>query len=309
MHSLRRIPLLAVIAAALFGAVPSPAAAKIDPRNASCAALVDPSADANGFMADRSYGSLRVVQCSADTIGWLGYSRALPVTCPLGSAPYRGGSDNPYGAEWDYAAGDWVTWDGIGFWYGDSVRVHNWTFQSQPAFGMVACYPQPGAVPANRWYGLTPFSQQRAFARVAPLAAASVLRGDEQPDSLTGTTGPDEIAAGGGADTISAGTGHDQVWAGTGDDHANGGDGEDTLLGGAGDDGLAGGRGDDRLFDDSGRDRLNGGPGNDLFSTVDGNVDQIRCGAGRDTVMADRVDRVARDCERVRRGKPRKPRG
>ena len=47
-----------------------------------------------------------------------------------------------------------------------------------------------------------------------------------------------------------------------------------------------------------GRDRLFGASGGDVMYT-DGARDTGSCGAGRDLVRADRLDRVARDCERV----------
>jgi Ca2+-binding RTX toxin-like protein len=50
-----------------------------------------------------------------------------------------------------------------------------------------------------------------------------------------------------------------------------------------------------------GRDTLDGGPGNDRIFAVDGAVDTVRCGSGKDVVTADRVDKVARDCETVHR--------
>lgn len=58
--------------------------------------------------------------------------------------------------------------------------------------------------------------------------------------------------------------------------------GRDRILGLEGDDRIAAGRGDDVI---------DGGPGKDVVS----------CGAGLDRVVADRADRVARDCERVTR--------
>ena len=61
-------------------------------------------------------------------------------------------------------------------------------------------------------------------------------------------------------------------------------------LGGA--DLLVGGRGPDRLL---------AGAGNDVVRARDGVRDRIACGPGRDLVVADRVDRIARDCELVRR--------
>jgi Ca2+-binding RTX toxin-like protein len=75
-------------------------------------------------------------------------------------------------------------------------------------------------------------------------------------------------------------------------DHLVGGSGPDVIRGRGGNDVIVGGRG---------RDTLEGGAGNDRINARDGAVDVVRCGTGRDVVIADRVDRVARDCEVVRR--------
>jgi len=77
--------------------------------------------------------------------------------------------------------------------------------------------------------------------------------------------------------------------------------GPDRLYGGSGNDRLFGGAGNDRLFGGAGRDLLDGGPGNDTITARDKQVDTIRCGRGRDAVIADRKDKVSRDCEIVRR--------
>jgi hypothetical protein len=45
-------------------------------------------------------------------------------------------------------------------------------------------------------------------------------------------------------------------------------------------------------------------PGNDLILVRDGEADQVHCGPGFDTVIADHQDVVARGCERVLRGAP-----
>jgi len=66
----------------------------------------------------------------------------------------------------------------------------------------------------------------------------------------------------------------------------------DLVCGLGGDDRLAGARGWDRLF---------GHGGNDRISSVGGGFDVVGCGSGRDVVVADRSDRVGRDCERVSR--------
>jgi Ca2+-binding RTX toxin-like protein len=47
--------------------------------------------------------------------------------------------------------------------------------------------------------------------------------------------------------------------------------------------------------------RVDAGAGDDLVRANNGARDYVRCGAGRDVVVADRRDRIASDCERVRR--------
>ncbi len=75
----------------------------------------------------------------------------------------------------------------------------------------------------------------------------------------------------------------------------------DVLNGFGGNDVLEGGGGDDILTGGSGNDILKAGPGSDTVRARDGSRDTVDCGAGRDLVLADRVDRVARNCEQVRR--------
>lgn len=99
----------------------------------------------------------------------------------------------------------------------------------------------------------------------------------------TGTNGPNVLSGTAGADVL------------------NGRGGNDRLAGRAGNDRLFGGAGADRLFGGPGRDVLDGGRGNDTIAAADRTKDRIRCGTGRDVVVADRADVVARDCEVVRR--------
>jgi hypothetical protein len=75
----------------------------------------------------------------------------------------------------------------------------------------------------------------------------------------------------------------------------------DLLTGGAGSDVLCGLGGADRLVPGGGADVVRAGPGNDTLQVRDARPDTVACGPGRDTVRADRRDRVARDCEVVRR--------
>jgi Ca2+-binding RTX toxin-like protein len=84
-----------------------------------------------------------------------------------------------------------------------------------------------------------------------------------------------------------------------GRDVLRGTSGRDTLRGLGGDDRLYGLAGPDLLVGGSGQDRLSGGAGADVLRAVDRQRDTVSCGTGRDLVYADRLDRVARDCERV----------
>lgn len=116
-----------------------------------------------------------------------------------------------------------------------------------------------------------------------PTPATPGPSGGPAPTAKTGTAGANTLRGGVRADTL------------------RGLGGNDSLYGLGGNDRLFGGSGNDRLFGGLGRDVLDGGPGRDVISARDEARDTIRCGPGRDTVTADRIDAVARDCERVTR--------
>jgi len=105
--------------------------------------------------------------------------------------------------------------------------------------------------------------------------------GTPRADLLRGTPYLDVIRGLGGNDRIWGGNGHDQIEGGAGNDVLDGGRYGDTLVGGPG------------------RDRISGGLGPDLIEVRDGERDVVRCGRGDDVVFADRLDRVAKDCEQV----------
>jgi Ca2+-binding RTX toxin-like protein len=128
------------------------------------------------------------------------------------------------------------------------------------------------------------------------------LRGGAGADRLGGDAGQDRLAGGAGDDVAAGGSGRDAAWGGRGDDLIHGGSGRDLLDGGAGDDVLEGGKRADRVRAGKGSNRLSGGGGDDVLRARNGRRDFIRCGAGADAVRADRRDRVAASCERVRRG-------
>jgi Ca2+-binding RTX toxin-like protein len=140
--------------------------------------------------------------------------------------------------------------------------------------------------------------------------ASFCIAGGAGKDIVAGGTGNDIINGNAGNDRSSGQAGDDRVRGGSGNDRASGGSGRDVVSGGAGNDALAGSAGDDTLRGSTGNDTLNGGSGGDLIEggsgkdTIrarDGERDRISCGTGRDTVAADRIDKVASDCERVRR--------
>jgi hypothetical protein len=147
---------------------------------------------------------------------------------------------------------------------------------------------------------------------------ANVIRGTRDDDVLRGTAFGDRLVGGDGDDLLKGQGADDCLEGGTGDDVLDGGDGNDRLAGSAGRDRLTGGTGDDKLTGGKGNDRLTGGPGNDTISpgsgrdivdagggndtinSVDGVKETIDCGAGKDTVRADRHDRL-KHCEKVTR--------
>jgi len=140
-----------------------------------------------------------------------------------------------------------------------------------------------------------------------------LVRVDDEGYTYIGTAGGDRIIADRGPATVNGGAGNDRLGATRlagdvrlsgegGSDRLAGNTANDFLHGGTGDDSLAGAEGDDRLDGGRGRDGISGGAGRDRIQARDGSTDTIRCGSGRDSVTADRSDRVARDCERVSRG-------
>ncbi|HEY6759030.1 MAG TPA: hypothetical protein VI318_06045 [Baekduia sp.] len=153
-------------------------------------------------------------------------------------------------------------------------------------------------------------------AKVVP--CANVIKGTRDDDVLRGTVFGDRLVGGDGRDLLKGGAGDDCLEGGTGNDVLDGGDGNDRLNGASGKDRLSGGNGDDRLTGGRGNDVITGGPGkdtispgdgkdsvnagagNDTINAVDGVAEHVDCGAGRDTVRADRRDRLVH-CEKVTR--------
>jgi Ca2+-binding RTX toxin-like protein len=74
--------------------------------------------------------------------------------------------------------------------------------------------------------------------------------------------------------------------------------GADTFTGGSGDDFVDAGPGTDVVNPGAGNDQVRGGEGSDTINVQDGQVDEVDCGDGTDTVTADRAD-VVKNCETV----------
>ena len=110
---------------------------------------------------------------------------------------------------------------------------------------------------------------------LATPALAATIGGTGGPDVIRGTSDSDVLTGRGGNDVL----------LGLGD--------RDRLLGGPGNDRLSGGGDGDRLLGGAGTDRIN--------AARDGHRDVVSCGPGTDTVVADRSDSVAGDCEQVTR--------
>jgi Ca2+-binding RTX toxin-like protein len=136
---------------------------------------------------------------------------------------------------------------------------------------------------------------------------SDVLQGDVGADELEGQEGDDRLDGGTGADTLAGGGGNDLVVGGAGADHLTGAGGADLLYGGPGRDTADGGQGNDDIREvadgyapqslDWGHNRIEGGPGRDRLNVANGRRDVVDCGPGRDTIRADKGDRL-RHCER-----------
>lgn len=83
-------------------------------------------------------------------------------------------------------------------------------------------------------------------------------------------------------------------------DKLTGTDGSDLIRGRRGNDRIRGRGGDDCLRGGRGRDRISGGKGDDRIHVRRGRGDVVRCGPGKDTVIAGKKDRVRRGCEKVK---------
>jgi RTX calcium-binding nonapeptide repeat (4 copies)/FG-GAP repeat len=126
-------------------------------------------------------------------------------------------------------------------------------------------------------------------------------QGGSGRDRVRGGEGADRITGGSGNDNLNGQSGGDRISGSSGNDSIAGSSGSDRISGGGGRDRISAGSGGDRISAGSSSDRISAGSGSDRISARDRRRDRINCGSGRDSVAADRIDRVSRNCERVRR--------
>lgn len=132
-------------------------------------------------------------------------------------------------------------------------------------------------------------------------SAAPVTGGRSAPDVIDGGGGVDLVSYGERTETVDVDLGRpgatnggdgegdtlanvESIEGGGGDDRLAGNGGRNALLGGEGDDVLRARGGDDVLNGGSGRDTFDAGSGDDDLESADGEGDDLRCGAGGDTV-------------------------
>ena len=140
--------------------------------------------------------------------------------------------------------------------------------------------------------------QLRSIERLEGGDGADILSGNGVRNVIQGLGGDDELDGRGGGDLLQGAEG--PHFKGPADrDRLRGGVGNDTLLGDAGADRLLGGPGGDRLVGGLGPDFFDAGLGADRVRSADGRAETVRCGSGRDRLLADAADRRSA-CETVR---------
>ncbi|WP_321166030.1 calcium-binding protein, partial [Aquabacterium parvum] len=127
-------------------------------------------------------------------------------------------------------------------------------------------------------------SASMSMATANLLSTAVVMAGDENGNSITGTTSSDIMQGHGGADSISAGEGSDVLFGGAEGDSLFGQAGDDTLYGESGGDTLDGGQGADTMYGGFGDDSYNvDDVGDRVIEAANGGNDTV------DTTLSDYV--------------------
>jgi Tol biopolymer transport system component len=206
------------------------------------------------------------------------------------------GRDAAFAAKGDALA--YVRDDGI--WYETGPLAPTLAVARQDVLGRIDWRSTDPGLPAFAFsaggrcerYGIYVFveSVERRLTNPCEFSGSGLVRGTPFRDFVYGGRRDDRLFGGNGTDLLDGGPG---------DDMLDGGQGWDRLFGRAGDDLLIGRGGSDLIVGGPGRDRILAGDQLDTVYARDGRRDVIDCGAGIDTAYADRVDSVARTCERV----------
>ena len=162
--------------------------------------------------------------------------------------------------------------------------------------------------------GSTDYVGTRGDDELLGSATNDLLNGGAGDDVLNGGAGDDQLDGGAGNDDMLGGTDSDELDAGPGNDVVDGGPGGDEVDGGEGVDEISGGTGNDVISDTAGGfaasaaaskkgNKVMGGSGADKIDVRNNRVDRVDCGTGKDSVKADRKDKVGLNCERIKRTK------
>jgi Ca2+-binding RTX toxin-like protein len=160
--------------------------------------------------------------------------------------------------------------------------------------------PTPVALPTSNLRAgtcINAFNGTPGADKLTGSAFGDAMVGGGGNDVLIGLGGDDCLIGDEGNDTLDGGDGDDDLRGLAGKDKVRGSAGNDNLLGGSGKDVLYGGSGNDAISGGRGVDRISAGPGKDKVNAADGKRERVNCGSGRDTVTADRIDRLI-SCER-----------
>lgn len=146
----------------------------------------------------------------------------------------------------------------------------------QSQLDVLASSPKAGSIKASAEVSAEPSDPDSAsnVVEISTPVLPCTRVGTMGNDAITGTPTRDLICARAGWDRINALAGNDMIDAGNGNDTIDAGKGADTILGQG---------------------------GLDVILARDGARDTIDCGTEKDLVLADRKDRIARNCERVLR--------
>jgi Tol biopolymer transport system component len=135
-----------------------------------------------------------------------------------------------------------------------------------------ASSPRPGSIQSAFTASADQSDPTTNSVRVSTTVLPCSTVGTLGNDAINGTPKRDIICARAGWDRINALAGNDTIDAGSGNDTVDAGKGRDTIFGGG---------------------------GLDVVLARDGQRDTIDCGTENDVVVADRIDKVARNCEQV----------